>query len=102
MCVSLGGKHLEDLETHGSPVHRPQLVPCLKELPVNRGLLARPSDTAPSLAGFVHQEEEEVTPQLPCGAGPQDVGWEERAPPPSGPLSLVQELDPFLPAEGWG
>lgn len=32
---------------------------------VNWGLFSWPFDVAPSLAGFIHQEEEEVTPQLP-------------------------------------
>nr|XP_014587136.1 uncharacterized protein C3orf18 homolog isoform X3 [Equus caballus] len=39
--------------------------PVLGDCWVKQSLLSWPFDAAHSLAGFVHQEEEEVTPQLP-------------------------------------
>lgn len=80
VCVP-GRESPEDMGTHTSPHRQPQDVPCPKGLLTSQGLHSQPFDTAPSLAGFIHQEEEEVTPQLPpktpacwqCWAGLQET-----------------------------
>nr|XP_011737772.1 uncharacterized protein C3orf18 homolog isoform X1 [Macaca nemestrina] len=59
MKVNGGGVCLIRMGTHGSLVRQPQHVPIQKGCWVPQGLLSLPFDAAPSLAGFVHQEEEE-------------------------------------------
>lgn len=64
--------------------------PVLGDCWVKQSLLSWPFDAAHSLAGFVHQEEEEVTPQLPlqtpAHGQSQGCWWERTVPHHQGPL----------------
>lgn len=88
------------------PLFSLHMSPIPRAFWVSQGFLSSPSDTAPSLTGFVHQEEEEVIPQLPSKAPTygqcwamlgRGHGWERRKSPlPQAPLSLVRESGPLL------
>lgn len=64
------------LRTWGSmPLFSLHMSPIPRAFWVSQGFLSSPSDTALSLTGFVHQEEEEVIPQLPSKAPTYGQWW---------------------------
>lgn len=52
-----------DVGTHRFPRFIPYSSPTMRACWVHGDLLPSPSDALPSLAGFIHQEEEEVIAQ---------------------------------------
>lgn len=88
LCVS-GMGSLRTWGPRDVPFISLSMSPVPRDCWVNQGLLSWPFDAASSLAGFVHQEEEEVTPQVPsktpvhgqCWAGLQGTRVGKESPP---------------------